>query len=151
MFSGSYFTFSPDISNLFVMEQKTKTLSQKQFRALSALMTSPNLSTAATSSGTSRASIVRWLNTDELFQKEYRRLRRQSYSQTTALLTSVSSLAVKCLVDIIQDASSPVTGRVNASLGLLRMAQSGLETESTAAEMSEILAEIEREKENVRY
>lgn len=132
------------------MEQKTKTLSQKQYRALSALMTSPNLSAAATSSGTSRASIVRWLNTDELFQKEYRRLRRQSYSQTTALLTSVSGLAVRCLVEIIQDPASPVTGRVNASLGILRMAQTGLDSDSTAAEMAEILAEIEKEK-NVGY
>ncbi len=50
------------------------------------------------------------------------------------------------MVDIISDPASPVTGRVNASLGLLRMAQSGLESDSTAAEMSEILAEIEKEK-----
>jgi hypothetical protein len=132
------------------MMQKTKTLSQKQFRALSALMTSPNISAAATSSGVSRASIVRWLNTDSNFAAEYRKLRRQSYSQTTALLTSVSGLAVRCLVQIINDPSSPVTGRVNASLGILRMAQSGLDSDSTAAEISEILAEMEKEK-DVRY
>ena len=128
------------------MAQKTKTLSQKQYRALSSLMTSPNISAAATNSGVSRSSIVRWLNSDSLFSAEYRKLRRQSFSQTTALLTSVSGLAVKCLVDIIQDPSSPVTGKVNASLGLLRMAQSGLDSDSTAAEMAEILQEIEREK-----
>ena len=150
--SGFCLTFSPDISNSYDMSQKTKTLSPKQFRALASLMTSPNISSAATASGTSRSSIVRWLNTDSLFQSEYRRLRRQSFSQTTALLTSVSGLAVKCLVDIIQDPTSPVTGKVNASLGLLRMAQSGLDSDSTAAEMSEILAEIEKEKQiNERY
>jgi hypothetical protein len=128
------------------MTQKNRTLSQKQFRALSSLMSSPNISTAAASSGVSRSSIVRWLNTDSAFAAEYRKLRRQSFSQTTALLTSVSGLAVKCLVDIIQDPASPVTGKVNASLGLLRMAQSGLDSDSTAAEMAEILEEIEKEK-----
>jgi hypothetical protein len=134
------------------MTQKNKNLSPKQYRALSALMSSPNLSSAATASGVSRSSIVRWLNSDSLFSAEYRKLRRQSFSQTTALLTSVSGLAVKCLVDIIQDPASPVTGKVNASLGLLRMAQSGLDSDSTAAEMSEILAEIEKEKQiNERY
>jgi hypothetical protein len=128
------------------MTQKIKTLSQKQYRALSSLMTSPNISTAAASSGASRSSIVRWLNTDSQFAAEYRKLRRQSFSQTTALLTSVSGLAVKCLVEIINDASAPVTGRVNASLGILRMAQTGLDSDSTAAEMAEILLEIEKEK-----
>ena len=132
--------------------QKTKTLSQKQHRALAALMSSPNLSAASVTAGVSRASLARWLRDDALFLSEYRKLRRQSFSQTTALITSVSGLAVKTLVEIITDPSSPVTGRVNASLGLLRMAQSGLDSDSTAAEMAEILEEIEREKQiNERY
>ncbi len=127
--------------------QKTKTLSQKQHRALAALMSSPNLSAASVAAGVSRASLARWLREDAEFGKQYRSLRRQSYSQTTALLTSISGLAVKCLADIITNPSEPPTSRVNAALGLLRLAQSGLTEESTAVEMSEILAEIEKEKE----
>lgn len=132
------------------MTQKTQNLRPKQIRALSALMSSANLTAAASSAGVSRASLARWLRDDAEFQKQYRLLRRQSYSQTTALITSVSGLAVKCLVDIITDPTQPPTAKVNASLGLLRMAQSGLETEATAAEVSEALEFIEQEK-NVRY
>ena len=131
--------------------QKTKTLSQKQHRALAALMSSPNLSAASVAAGCSRASLARWLREDVEFGKQYRLLRRQSYSQTTALLTSISGLAVRCLHDIITNPSEPPTSRVNAALGLLRLAQSGLDAESTAIEVNEALEFIELEKQNVRY
>lgn len=132
------------------MTQKIKNLTQKQTKALSALMSSANLTAASVAAGVSRASLARWLRDDELFKKEYRKLRRDAYSQTTALITSVSGLAVKCLTEIITNPTEPPTARVNASLGLLRMAQSGLETEATAHEVNEVLEEIEREK-NERY
>lgn len=127
--------------------QQKNGISRRQELALLALLENPSVTSASKVSGISRSTIHKYLS-DENFNAEYRKRRRELFGQTTAALTKVSSAAVVALYEIIADKSLPVTGRVSAARAILQYAESGLKSESTAFEMAEILAEIENDKRN---
>lgn len=125
---------------------KKNELSRRQESFLTALLEHPSVSAACKVSGCSVSTGFRYLN-DENFNKIYRSRRRKAFGQVSAVLTKVANMAVVTLAEIINDKSAPMTARVNSCRTILQYAQSGLTEESTAAEMAEILQEIEREKE----
>lgn len=131
------------------MNHKNDNLSARQTKALLALLEYPSITQAAKVSGVNRSTLHRYL-ADEKFQTEYRKRRRELFSQTTAVLTKISSAAVMVLYEILSDKSLPVTGRVSAARAVLQYSESGLNSESTSFEMAAILAEIDREKEYER-
>lgn len=130
---------------------KKNEISRRQELFLTALLEHPSVSAAAKVSGVSVSTGFRYLN-DETFSKIYRERRRKAFGQVSAVLTKVANMAVVTLAEIINDKSAPMTARVNSCRTILQYAQSGLESESTAIEMSSILEEIEKEKQiDVRY
>ena len=129
---------------------KKNEISRRQELFLTALLEHPSVSSACKVSGVSVSTGFRYLN-DENFNKIYRERRRKAFGQVSAALTRVANMAIVCLAEIIADKSQPSTSRVNSCRTILQYAQSGLTEESTAAEMAEILAEIEREKNDVGY
>lgn len=129
---------------------KKNELSPRQEKFLTALLENPSIASASKIAGISTSTGFRYLN-DENFNKIYRARRRKAFGQVSAALTRVANMAIVCLAEIIADKSAPSTSRVNSCRTILQYAQSGLESESTAIEMKEILDHIEQEKQNERY
>ena len=73
-----------------------KSLSAKQEKALSALLTEKTLSNAAAKADVSDVTLWRWLK-DDVFRAEYRRLRRDAVEQSAAQVQTATSEAVETL------------------------------------------------------
>lgn len=76
-------------------------LNPKQQTAIFALLTEPTLEAAAKIVGVQRTTLWRWLQ-DERFHHAYQQARRESVKQTFARLQKVSSAAVDCLLEVMQ-------------------------------------------------
>src|SRR5215208_7587183 len=83
------------------MANGTKT--QRQTKALNALINSVSLDEASAKSGVPRRTLNRWLSEDQEFVKQFRDVRRQVVEASVAKLQEASSKAVDTLVAAMEE------------------------------------------------
>ena len=120
------------------MSKSHKELSQKQVRAISALITAPTIADAAWQADVSTRTIDRWL-TQRSFQAELRLPRSRVFCHAFGHLQQVASRAVAALDRVMHDNNASPASRVSAARAALRFACPGIEI----ADFEERLAALE--------
>jgi hypothetical protein len=123
--------------------QEEPVLSRNQQKALSALISQPTLALAAAQIGVTERTIYRWLNEDETFRAEYRRLQRELLNNATYQLVKASNNAVNCLISVMNDGEAPPAARVAAAKLVLEMACKGIEIGDITARIAALEVKIE--------
>ena len=120
-------------------------LSDKQEKALAALLSQPTISAAADALGIGLRTLHTWL-TEPAFSEAYRIARREATSQAIARLQQASSEAVTTLVDIAKDASAPKTVRVTAAAKIIDVAIKSVEIDDLAVRIGALEAAQEAKR-----
>ena len=102
-----------------------------------ALLQQPNLEKAASSMGISKATAWRISTTPE-FHEEFRRARRQAFSQATARLQHGSGAAAGTLLKVMLDQQAPAASRVRAADLVLEHAAKGIELDDIEGRVAEL-------------
>lgn len=110
------------------MAQMTTKLTDRQHRALAALLTCPSVSEAAKVAKIGLRTMTRYC-ADPIFQTEYRRMRAEQVRQAVARLQGASSAAVTTLTTIVQDLTARPAVRIAAARSILEFAMHGAEWE----------------------
>jgi transposase len=103
-------------------------LTQRQERAIVALLREPTIQKAADAIGVHEKTIYRWLKEPE-FTQVYRGTRREAFSQAVALTQKYAPMAVQSLAKTMLDPTTPAASRVTAASTLLRFGREGLALE----------------------
>ena len=106
-----------------VVEQK---LSQKQERALVALLDCGEIKKAAAAAGVNEATLWRWLQSPD-FQSRYRAARRQLVETAIAQLQSDCTTAARVLREVAEDRQAPASSRVAAARAILEQSIGAIE------------------------
>jgi hypothetical protein len=109
--------------------------SHKMEQAVAALLTQPNIDTAARSVGISSATLLRWMKVPE-FQTAYREARRAAYSQAIARLQQAMPLAVQTMLKVLLDPATPASVRVRAAEVVANHSHKAIEIEDVEARVS---------------
>jgi len=110
-----------------------------------ALLQQPTLEKAAASIGISAVTAWRISRTPE-FKEEYRKARREAYSQTMARVQQASGAAVTTLLKVMVDQSTPPASRVRAADCVLDHAAKTMEFEDIESRLSELERSVESSK-----
>jgi len=108
-------------------------LTKGQEDALIALITEPSVAAAAARAGVGERTIHRWLREDEAFVAEYRRVRREAFTQAVGLTQRSALAAVATLLRIMHDPKATWSSRVSAATNVLKFAREGIELDDIAA------------------
>ena len=114
----------------------------KQESLIIALLSSPDLQTAAAKTGIGETTAWRWLREDEEFQAKYKAAKKQALSVAIAQLQQAASEAVQTLRDVAADTSSPASSRVSAAKSILELAMKASEIEDIEQRLAELEALI---------
>jgi hypothetical protein len=109
--------------------------SHKMEQAVAALLTQPNIDSAARSVGISSATLLRWQKEPE-FQKAYREARRAAYSQSIARLQQAMPLAVQTMIKMVVDPNTPASVRVRAAEIIANHSHKAIEIEDVEARVT---------------
>jgi len=123
-------------------------ISRKQKEAIVALLSNRNTEEAARACKTPPRTLHRWLS-DPVFFAEYRRARRQAYSQSIARLQQ-GSTAATTLLKVMLAPETPPSTRVRAAETVLTQAAKAIEIEDIEARVSELERAAERTNEGRR-
>lgn len=107
-------------------------LSERQARAIPALMSNPTLAKAARAAGVGERTLRRWLGEDEGFKVTYREARSEAMRQATARLQAAAGEAVDTLRELMGLRDRPDI-RARAALGILTTSLKAEELENLAA------------------
>ncbi|MEQ8771051.1 MAG: hypothetical protein RIB60_11145 [Phycisphaerales bacterium] len=121
-------------------------LTAAQERAVFALLAEPSVAAAATAAKVGERSLHRWLR-DPAFLDEYRRARREAFSQAIGLTQRSSAAAVATLLRIMHDASATWSARVQAASQVLRFARESIELDDLAARVETLERDLAAEGE----
>ena len=99
-------------------EKKVKTLTQKQQKALSALLTNPTKEAAAKAAGIESKTLRRYL-TDPEFQAEYQKAVSGMIEDAATQARQSLNPALSCLREIVEDGGETATARISAARSLL--------------------------------
>jgi hypothetical protein len=100
-----------------------------------ALLQQPGLEKAAAAVGISAVTAWRITKTPE-FEKEYRRARRDGYSQAIARLQQASGAAASILLKLMVDPETPAASKLRAASNVLNVAIRAIEREDIEARLS---------------
>ena len=114
----------------------------KQESLIIALLSSPDIQTAAVNAGISESTAWRWLREDEEFQAKYKAAKKQALSIAIAQLQQAASEAVQTLRDVAADTSSPASSRVSAAKSILELAMKASEIEDIEQRLAELEAQV---------
>ncbi len=103
----------------------------RQEKAIAALINETSVAAAAEASGIGLRTIHKWMK-EPVFVAEYRRCRRDAFSQAIALTQRYASLAVTTLARVMSDPQAPHTARVSAATAMLRFGREGIEMDDLA-------------------
>jgi hypothetical protein len=109
-------------------------LTAKQHNAIGALLTQPNVRSAAEAAGVPERTLFAWLR-QPAFAEEYRLARRESTNQAVARLQSASSAAVSVLLKVLANETTKPTVRVSAARCVLELAIKAVELDDLAARL----------------
>ncbi len=120
-------------------------LTNKQERALTALVASPTPAASAACLTVGERSLWRWLQQQE-FQEAYRLARRQAVEQAITSLQKAASMAVDTLKEVMGNAEMPPAARVSAARITLELAVKVVELEEIETRLSELEEQAKGEK-----
>lgn len=122
----------------------TSSLTPKQEKALSALLTEPTILAAAKKVGVGERTLHTWLG-EPAFTEAYRAARRAALGQAIARLQQVSSKAVDALLEVIDTefTPSPPAVRVSAASKILEFALKAMETEDLADRIAALETQVQ--------
>src|SRR5438045_9374712 len=115
---------------------KSKKVRQRE-QLIVALLQQPSMEKAAVSIGISSVTAWRITNTAE-FKAEYRKARREAFSQSVARLQQASGAAVSTLLKVMVDQTTPPASRVRAADCVLDHANKAMELEDIESRVSEL-------------
>jgi hypothetical protein len=114
-------------------------LSDKQRRAIAALLSEPTTKKAAEAAKVGETTIHRWLN-DPIFSAALKESRERVFESRLAALQGVSGQAVETLLEVMNDKTAQPSARVSAAKCVLELAVKGRDQ----LELSERLAYLEK-------
>lgn len=114
-------------------------MSDKQRRAIAALLSEPTTKKAAEAAKVGETTIHRWLN-DPVFSSALRESRERVFESRLAALQGASSQAVETLFEVMTDKTAQASARVSAAKCVLELAIKGRDQ----LELSERLAYLEK-------
>jgi len=95
-------------------------LTDKQQRAITALLSEPTAKSAAKKAKVSETTLYRWLS-DALFSAALREARGRVLESTLSALQGASGKAVETLLDVMDDKTAHPSARVSAAKAVLEM------------------------------
>lgn len=110
-----------------------------------ALLSTPDIQSAAIKAGISESTAWRWMQDDE-FQAKYKAAKKQALSVAIAQLQAATGEAVQTLRDVAADADSPASSRVSAAKSILELAIKAAEIEDIEQRLSDLEAQIKERK-----
>jgi hypothetical protein len=114
-------------------------LTEKQRRAIAALLSEPTTKKAAAAAKVGETTIHRWLN-EPAFSAALKESRERVFESTLAALQGASSKAVETLLDVMKDEKAQPSARVSAAKTVLELAIKGRDQ----LELGERLAYLEK-------
>lgn len=100
-------------------------------------MSEQNQAAAIRKTGITEPTAYKWLK-DEGFQKEYRKIRRETMQQVTSRLQQASVRAVETLEKVMTDEEAPASSRVQSARAILDNAYKGIELDDIQEQLDEI-------------
>ena len=110
-------------------------LGRKKEAAITALLTHRNVDEAAQAAGVGATTLWRWLSLPE-FQAEYRKARRDAFSQSVARLQQGTSAAATTLLKTMIDPGTSASVKVRAAEAIFHHAAKAIEIEDIEARVS---------------
>jgi translation initiation factor 2 alpha subunit (eIF-2alpha) len=111
----------------------------KMEQAVAALMTQPNIDTAARSVGISPNTLLNWMKVSE-FDAAYRAAKRAAYGQAIARLQQAMPLAVQTMLRVMIDPATPASVKVRAAEVITNHSHKGIEIEDVEARVAALEA-----------
>jgi hypothetical protein len=124
---------------------QNESLTAKQEKAISALLSEPTMKSAAHLVKVSEITIIRWLREDA-FKEAYQEARREATRQAIARLQQASSEAVDTLREVMNSSTAQPGARVSAAKTVLELSLKAVEIEDLALRVEEVEKHIERQK-----
>ena len=110
---------------------------RKKEEAIVALLSHPNIETAARAIGIGTATLLRWMKEPE-FEAAYRAARRAAFGQSIARLQQGASAAATTLLKTMIDPNTPASVRVRAAECVLNQATNAIEIEDIEARVTDL-------------
>lgn len=120
-------------------------LTQRQERALVALISQPTIAKAAEAAEVGERTIHEWIRQDR-FGTEYRKRRREAFTQTIALAQRFAPLAMQTLAKALVDDEAPYACKVAAATTILRFGRESLELDDLAERIKAIETRVAGER-----
>jgi hypothetical protein len=127
------------------MSANVSKLSPKQEQAILALVTNQGVDNAARAVGIAPRTLYRWMN-EPLFDKAYRKARRDAFGQGTARLQQASGAAVSSILKIMVDPHTPASTKLRAADLVLTHGAKAIEIEDIEARVAELERAAEESK-----
>ena len=109
----------------------------KQQEAILALLTNGTVEQAARAVNITPRTLYRWLQ-EPLFNKAYRKARRDAFGQGTARLQQASGAAVSSILKIMVDQHAPASTKLRAAELVLTHGAKAIEIEDVEARVTEL-------------
>ncbi len=122
-------------------------MTQKQNRALTALLTNPTKEAAARAAGIGLTTLKRYLS-DPAFMAEYRAAVSSLLDDATRESQQALSPALSCLREVIADSEAPVTARIAAARSLIEYSMKLTEFTDIVTRMDELEKTVSELEEN---
>ena len=120
-------------------------LTPKQEQAILALLTNQGVDNAARAVGIGPRTLYRWMN-EPLFDKAYRKARRDAFGQGTARLQQASGAAVSSILKIMVDQHAAASTKLRAAELVLTHGAKAIEIEDVEARVLELERAAEESK-----
>jgi hypothetical protein len=121
-------------------------LSEKQERALAAVLSHPTTKEAALAAGISETTLWRYTR-DEEFSRRLKEARREAFDHTVTRLQKSSGEAVTVLRDLMMKEDAPAAARISAARTVLDYAMRAAEQDELKARINELEKFILRKQE----
>jgi len=122
-------------------------LTPKQEQAILALLANQGVDNAARAVGIGPRTLYRWMN-EPLFDKAYRKARRDAFGQGTARLQQASGASVSSILKIMVDPHTPASTKLRAAELVLTLGAKAIEIEEIEARVSELERAADETKNN---
>ena len=115
--------------------------SNRQEKAIVALLNEPTMKEAAEIAGISEVTLWRWLQNAD-FRKSYMEARRLAVQRAIARTQAITSEAVETLREVMNDKAATGSERIAAAKAILDYAMKGIELEDHEQRLGELEAKL---------
>src|SRR5437764_9980785 len=127
--------------NLATTEDPISITTNRQEKAIIALLNQPTMKEAAEAAGVSEVTLWRWLQNAD-FRSSYMEARRLAVQRAIARTQAATSEAVETLREVIRDKSAKGSERIAAAKAILDYAMKGVELEDYEQRLEELEAKL---------